>query len=69
MKTLWTIRAIFKGGDFDVNVGASNLFGARKAFERDNSHLAPFDWRGAVVFCQDTKPFEEIRPRANGWAT
>lgn len=54
------IRAEVQGGQCkDHVVGAGTLAAARDLFEIRNAALGPFDWRGAVVFCQSTKPVEE----------
>lgn len=58
-RTSFAIRVEHLEGHEDVNVGSSNLFAARVRFEAENPDLAPFDWRGAVVFCERRRPAEE----------
>lgn len=57
-RTTFDIRAEHSDGHQDVTVGSSNLFAARQRFESENPDLAPFDWRGAVVFCEGKRQAE-----------
>jgi len=59
-QTGYMIRAECKNSVFfDARVGAESLNEARVLFEDGRPQLRPFDWRGAVVFCEGAKPAEE----------
>lgn len=57
---MYHIRAEHPGSAVqDSRSPGLTLAEARGVFEEKHPGLGPFDWRGAVVFCQGTKPAEE----------
>ena len=70
---MFAIRAETTDGHFDAVVGGRSLDEARSSFQKAHENLAPFDWRGAVVFCQGEQPAESTslnrKKILSGWAT
>lgn len=57
---MFHIRAEYPGTmHSDERHGGQTLEQARRSFEDAHPGLGPFDWRGAVCFCEGVKPAEE----------
>ncbi len=60
MATAFQLRVEYPHGPCeDIVIGAETLAQARHSFNADHLDLAPFEWRGAVVFVRSARPAEE----------